>query len=171
MSCPAEWLESTGDGFCRIGNGFPPGAYRGLTDSPDHLTGSDDRQPSERDLLEVPISGHQGVRVGSQGQGNQVIVLRVVRNHPWRVDRIIEHLGPVAIRRGHDVLARVDLVRVNDHILGAAGSMLPAELRSLGAIHLATAQALGSDLARIVTYDERMATAAKDLGWRVARPS
>jgi hypothetical protein len=40
--------------------------------------------------------------------------------------------------------------------LDAAGAMQPVELRSLEAIHLATAQQLGADLARIVTYDDRM---------------
>jgi hypothetical protein len=39
------------------------------------------------------------------------------------------------------------------------------------AIHLATAQELGADLARIVTYDMRMAAAAEGLGWRVAAPA
>jgi uncharacterized protein len=65
----------------------------------------------------------------------------------------------------------VDLVRINDRVLNAAGSILPAELRSLDAIHLATAQQLGSDLTRIVTYDERMAAAAENLGWTVAQPA
>jgi predicted nucleic acid-binding protein len=80
-------------------------------------------------------------------------------------------LGPEAVRRGHDVLARVDLVRINDRILDAAGAMLPVELRSLDAIHLATAQQLGADLARVVTYDQRMTVAARQLGLMVARPS
>jgi uncharacterized protein len=80
-------------------------------------------------------------------------------------------LGPEAVRRGYDVLARVDLVRINDRVLDAAGAMLPVELRSLDAIHLATAQQLGTDLGRIVTYDDRMAMAASHLGMTVARPS
>jgi predicted nucleic acid-binding protein len=87
------------------------------------------------------------------------------------VVRALMPLGPQAIRRGHDVLARVDLVRVNDRVLDAAGALPPVELRSLDAIHLATAQQLGADLARIVTYDDRMATAAGQLGLTVARPT
>lgn len=87
------------------------------------------------------------------------------------VARALLPLGPDAIRRGQDVLARVDLVRVNDRVLNAAGALLPEELRSLDAIHLATAQQLGADLARIVTYDERMATAAKELGFAVSAPA
>jgi predicted nucleic acid-binding protein len=70
-----------------------------------------------------------------------------------------------------EVLARVDLVRINDRILVAAGALLPAEIRSLDAIHLATAQQLGAEVARIVTYDQRMAAAAHGNGWLVVAPS
>ena len=81
------------------------------------------------------------------------------------VSRALLPLGLEAIRRGRDVLARIDLVRVNDRVLDSAGAMLPADLGTLDAIHLATAQQLGADLARIVTYDKRTATAAESLGW------
>jgi predicted nucleic acid-binding protein len=87
------------------------------------------------------------------------------------VTRALLPLGAEAVQRGQHVLARIDLVRINDRVLDAAGAMLPAELRSLDAIHLATAQQLGADLARIVTYDDRMAMAADQLGLAVARPS
>jgi predicted nucleic acid-binding protein len=76
-----------------------------------------------------------------------------------------------ALRRGHDVLSRVDLFRINDRVLDTAGRLAPVELRSPDAIHLATVEQLGRDLATIVTYDERMADAAAVLGWRVARPA
>jgi predicted nucleic acid-binding protein len=42
---------------------------------------------------------------------------------------------------------------------------------SRDAIHLATAQALGADLARLVTYDDRMSRAARALGLATATPS
>lgn len=86
------------------------------------------------------------------------------------VARALLPLGLEAVRRGLDVLSRIDAVRVNDRVLDAAGAMQPAELRSLDAIHLATAQLLGADLARIVTYDERMAEAAAVLGQTVVAP-
>jgi uncharacterized protein len=60
---------------------------------------------------------------------------------------------------------------VNKRILDAAAVLRPSELRSLDAIHLATALALGSDLAHIVTYDERMLAAAHELGLRTAAPA
>lgn len=78
--------------------------------------------------------------------------------------------GDDGVARGRAVLARLDLLRVNDRVLNAAGTLLPDDLRSLDAIHLATAQQLGSDLARVVTYDERMSDAARHVGVKTASP-
>jgi predicted nucleic acid-binding protein len=87
------------------------------------------------------------------------------------VARALLPLGADVVARGQDVLARLELGRVNDRVLSAASSMLPESIRSLDAIHLATAQQLGADLARIVTYDDRMARAARALGFAVTAPS
>lgn len=87
------------------------------------------------------------------------------------VGRALIPFGDAAVRRGVEVLARVDLIRVSDRVLDAAARLRPAELRSLDAIHLATAQQLGSDLARVLTYDERMSRAAQEQGWAVVAPS
>ena len=86
------------------------------------------------------------------------------------VGRALLPLGEQAVRRGQLVLARLELIRISDRILAAAGSLLPAELRILDAIHLATALELGSDLARIVTYDQRLRAAAGAAGYPVAAP-
>jgi predicted nucleic acid-binding protein len=79
--------------------------------------------------------------------------------------------GEPALAAGRRVLDRVDLVRVNDRILHLAGTLLPPELLSVDAIHLATAKRLGADLSDIVTYDERMAVAARSVGCRVSSPT
>lgn len=79
--------------------------------------------------------------------------------------------GGEAVQRGRDVLARLDLIRMNEQILDAAGVLLPATVRSLDAIHLATALAVGQDLARVITYDVRMVDVANDLGRRPYSPS
>lgn len=79
--------------------------------------------------------------------------------------------GEIGVARGRAALIRVDMVRVNDRVLNAAGALLPADLRSLDAIHLATAQQLGRDLGQVVTYDERMIDAARQLGIKTASPS
>jgi predicted nucleic acid-binding protein len=78
--------------------------------------------------------------------------------------------GDEAVARGRSVLQRLDLVRVNDRVLSAAGALLPSELRSLDAIHLATAEQLRDEVQALVTYDERMAAAATQLGYKVVQP-
>lgn len=86
------------------------------------------------------------------------------------VGRALLPLGDAALRRGQQVLARLELVRVSDRVLAAAGQLEPRELRTLDAIHLATAKQLGDDLARLVAYDERLCGAAEAAGCPVATP-
>lgn len=86
------------------------------------------------------------------------------------VGRALLPLGELATRRGAEVLARIELVRINDAVLEAAARLQPAPLRSLDAIHLATAGRLGPDLARVVTYDQRMLDAALAQGWPAVAP-
>lgn len=101
------------------------------------------------------------------------------RRQPWvssalartEVQRALLPGGPDAVAAGRRVLTSCDLIRVNDTVLNSAGAMLPAELRSLDAIHLATAARLGEDLAALVTYDERLADAARRAGLRVSSPA
>ena len=79
--------------------------------------------------------------------------------------------GEGAMAAGRRVLSRIDLVRVNDQVLGGAGVLLPLELRSLDAVHLVTARRIGRDLGEIVTYDQKMAFAAQQMGYRVSSPA
>src|SRR5207244_1156571 len=90
---------------------------------------------------------------------------------PQEGSRALLPIGAAAVLRGEDVLSRLELIRINDRILAAAGSLLPEDVRTLDAIHLATAQQLATDLAGLVTYDERMSGAAEGLGWSVVAPS
>lgn len=84
--------------------------------------------------------------------------------------RAVRHLGPDAFATAREGLRRVDLVGIDDRILDAAGILEPRVLRTLDAIHLATALALGDDLDAIVTYDERMLASAKLMGLTTAAP-
>lgn len=85
--------------------------------------------------------------------------------------RSLLSLGDVALARGRRVLRTIELLRVNDRVFEAAGTLLPAEVRSLDAIHLATAAQLGDDLGVVVTYDVRMADAAAKLGLHTQTPA
>ncbi len=79
--------------------------------------------------------------------------------------------GPAAAAAGRMVLSDLDLLRVNDRVLADAASLQPVELRTLDAIHLATARQLGAELSGLVTYDHRMTAAAEHLGMATAAPA
>ena len=84
--------------------------------------------------------------------------------------RAVRHLGPDALATVREALRRVDLIGIDDRILDVAGTLEPQVLRTLDAIHLATALAVGDDLAAIVTYDEKMIDAARLMGLSTATP-
>lgn len=84
--------------------------------------------------------------------------------------RAARHLGPEALATIREGLRRVDLVGIDDRVLDAAGILEPKILRTLDAIHLATAIAVGDDLEAIVTYDDRMVEAARLLGLPTRTP-
>lgn len=101
-------------------------------------------------------------------------LLRFLRRHPIRVTsalshvevlRAVRHVGEAAATRARRVLARVQQLRIDEEVLEAAATLDPAVLRSLDAIHAASALALAEDLAAVLTYDQRMlgALAALDL--------
>jgi predicted nucleic acid-binding protein len=87
------------------------------------------------------------------------------------VARAVLGLGAAVARRARVVLDRVELVRVNDRVLTDAGALLPAHIRSLDAIHLATALLLGEALGQLVTYDGRLASACRVAGIKAVAPS
>ena len=86
------------------------------------------------------------------------------------VVRALLPAGAIAMARGREVLRRLDLIRINERVLDLAGTLEPAQVRSVDAIHLATAQLLGEDLSQIITYDDRMADAARSLGLKTMSP-
>jgi uncharacterized protein len=65
----------------------------------------------------------------------------------------------------------VNLIRLDDALLDAAGLLEPRIIRSLDAIHLAAAQLVFDELEAIVTYDRRLAEGAALMGFPVAAPS
>ena len=73
-------------------------------------------------------------------------------------------------QRVRAVLDSVETVGLTRRVLDEAGRLAPATLRSLDAIHLATALSFGDDLESIVTYDDRLAEAAQHAGLVVTAP-
>ena len=87
------------------------------------------------------------------------------------VHRAVLSLGESFRRQAGEVLARIELIRITSDILADAGRLEPVSLRSLDAIHLATASLLGNTLGGLVTYDDRMFEAANSFGWSVHAPA
>ncbi len=80
--------------------------------------------------------------------------------------------GHRAIEQARRQLARLDQIVLGSALLDRAAGLTPeVQLRSLDAIHLAAAQAVGGDLRAVVTYDRRMADAAGAMGFVVQTPA
>jgi uncharacterized protein len=88
----------------------------------------------------------------------------------WRAARSVLALGAAAAQRCQEVNSRIELIHINDRVLAAAGAMLSFEVRSLDALHLATATLCGPELKQLVTYDIRMAAACRTQGITVVTP-
>jgi len=87
------------------------------------------------------------------------------------VPRAVSRHGAQAVERAAKVIADVRLLALDDGTLDAAGALDVEALRSLDAIHVASAMALGGDLETLITYDERMTIAAERLGLRCGAPA
>ena len=94
---------------------------------------------------------------------------------------ITSRVGVIEVRRAaarragtssmaDEVLSRLGVVELDKAIAATAGVVEPASIRTLDAIHLATALAL-YHVDVVVTYDVRLAEAARAAGLTVASPA
>ncbi|MDR1852990.1 MAG: type II toxin-antitoxin system VapC family toxin [Propionibacteriaceae bacterium] len=87
------------------------------------------------------------------------------------VGRAVKHAGVVGAEETTlQVMRGLGVITITNEIFVAAGRMGPDVLRSLDAIHIAAACSLGSSLDRLITYDLRMADAARANGIVVVSP-
>ncbi|MEX1047666.1 MAG: type II toxin-antitoxin system VapC family toxin [Actinomycetota bacterium] len=109
-------------------------------------------------------------------------LVEVIRADPEIVSSVIARVevvravrlrgtGRDRLERMSEILDRIALVRMDDQIVTRAGALDPPGLRTLDALHLATALSLGQDAAAMVTYDARLAEAAAGAGLPVMSPS
>jgi predicted nucleic acid-binding protein len=73
-------------------------------------------------------------------------------------------------RRLEAVIARVALLELDEGVRQLAAELEPAELRTLDALHLASALSLEDDLGAFACYDARLAAAAAREGIGVLSP-
>lgn len=84
--------------------------------------------------------------------------------------RAVARVLPAALPDARELLLAFDFVGIDDDIVDAAMDEPDRTLRSLDAIHLATARLLAADLDGLVTYDDRLASAAREAGMKVVSP-
>jgi predicted nucleic acid-binding protein len=84
--------------------------------------------------------------------------------------RTVRRVRPALERSAIELLSTFTLLDVDAGVLTAAGQIAPPGLRTLDAIHLASALTLGAELDAVVTYDTRMIEAARAAGLRVESP-
>lgn len=91
--------------------------------------------------------------------------------HRTELQRVAGRIGGTASERARRLLGELDVIRLTPDRFEEAGRLESTALRSLDALHLAAASALGEDLAGVVAYDARLADAATSIGIAVARPT
>jgi predicted nucleic acid-binding protein len=84
--------------------------------------------------------------------------------------RAVRRVRPELEQPATELLSTFTLLGVDAGVLSAAGELAPATLRTLDAIHVASALTLGAELDAVVTYDTRMIDAARAVGIRVESP-
>jgi uncharacterized protein len=105
-----------------------------------------------------------------------------LREWPERVTSVVSAVEvPRAVRRAsrsardreraESVVARLGLVELDASVRARAAGLGPTGLRTLDAIHLATALDLSEDLGSFVTYDQRQGDAARRAGIVVYSPA
>jgi uncharacterized protein len=86
------------------------------------------------------------------------------------VPRAVARYHAAAADRTTGVLDAMTVIDLTRRRASQAAVLTPITLRSLDAIHLAAALDVGEDLACFVTYDRRLADAAREAGLPVASP-
>ncbi|TQN35682.1 hypothetical protein FHU33_4910 [Blastococcus colisei] len=116
-------------------------------------------QEAESDELESWLTVSRAKAPLVSSALTRVEVLRACR----RVDETL--LTPA-----RNLLRGIDLLPMDSAIVESAAELSPAVLRSLDAMHLATALQLDADLEALIAYDARLAEAARAHGLTVDQP-
>lgn len=85
--------------------------------------------------------------------------------------RACARYGAAYAREARAWLEGIALLAMDAPVLAEAASLEPPALRSLDAIHLATALSVRDEIGAFFTYDQRLAGAAVESGLAVVQPA
>ena len=86
------------------------------------------------------------------------------------ISRTVTRNWPALIPAAQRLLDALEYVKIDEDVVRSAIVEPDRLLRSLDAIHLATARLLGPELTALLSYDDRLANAAADAGIPVLAP-
>jgi predicted nucleic acid-binding protein len=86
------------------------------------------------------------------------------------VTRAVARALPILLPDARELLTAFSYIAIDDEIVDAAMGEPDRRLRSLDAIHLATARLLAPELEALVSYDDRLLKAASDAGLATVSP-
>ena len=113
----------------------------------------------ESAALEAHLAHSDGQLVSSQ------LAITEVHRVLMRID------APEADRAAaNELLDDLALLPVDDAVLRAAAALPGRHMRSLDALHVATAHGIAAHIEAVITYDKRMAESCADLNLPVRRP-
>lgn len=85
--------------------------------------------------------------------------------------RAVRRRIPSLLDAARGLVAQIAVIELSEAIRARAAQLGPVSMRSLDALHLATALEIGAVLDAFVTYDTRMAEAAESLALAVIAPA
>ncbi len=121
-------------------------------------------------LLKLVLEEHESAaladwlqrRAGTPAVSSELAKIEVIR--------ACRRVNPDALGAAGSLLAGLDLVPLASDVVDAAAEIGDAMLRSLDAIHLASAISIRAELSAFVAYDQRLADAASAAGFELVRP-
>lgn len=121
-------------------------------------------------LLKLVFEEHESAALAAwfaDQQGRPTCSSQLAKVEVLRAARRIE---PAAVPAARQLVVQLDLIPITTVLIEDAAEVGSAPLRTLNAIHLASAISLGSALTAFVVYDPRLAAAAKDAKLPIVRP-
>lgn len=101
-------------------------------------------------------------QVGVPAVSSELVVVEVVR--------VIRRISPGSEADARALVSQIDLVPLTGDVVAAAADVGDPMLRTLDALHLASALAVREALTSFVVYDHRLAAAARAAGFEVVNP-
>ena len=103
-----------------------------------------------------------------QHTGTPAVSSELARVEVLRASR---RLDPVALPAARSLLAQLDLIPLTSVLVAEAAEVGAPLLRTLDALHLASALSIRPELSAFIAYDDRLAAAAVDAGLEPVRPA